>query len=127
MSVKRALWILLAICLLFPCSYALWLGMAFRDIWLRDGMVNAARAGDARTIEQLMSIGASPSPVGWEEHVTPLGGATQCGQVGVVRLLLRRGANVNERDDHRETALTLARRCRQAQIAQLLTNAGGHE
>jgi len=92
--------------------------------WLRDSMVFAARAGDNRQLSVLMMFGADPSPVGWEEHVTPLGGATQCGRAATVRFLLKHGADFRRTDDHRQTALEIARDCGQSDIATILEKAG---
>lgn len=71
--------------------------------FVRDELVEASRRGDAARVHVWVALGANPSRVGWEEHVTPLGAAAQAERADMVRLLLRLGANVNERDDHRQT------------------------
>jgi ankyrin repeat protein len=97
---------------------------AMYDISTRDGMVYAAYAGDNRQIANLMLFGADPSAVGWEEHFTPLGGATVSGRVATVRYLLSRGADINRRDDHGDTALDIARKRGQTEIVSILEKAG---
>lgn len=97
------------------------------DLYWRDDMVVAARTGDRDTMKWLMALGADPSMVGREEHLTPLGAAASMGQTEAVRLLLDHGADPNRRDDGRNTALTLAVQSGHPAIATMLRLARGHE
>ena len=118
---RTLLWVVLTFALV-AVSVALLIGPNY----VRDDLVEAARQGDTQRINLLLALGANPSRVGFEEHVTPLGAAAQSGRSDVVRLLLRKSANVNEKDDHQETALGIARRHGKTEIVRLLEAAGGH-
>ena len=121
--VRRILLATLAAVLLYV-GYGLY---NVNDNWRRDAIVWAAASGNGPQIVSLLAEGASPSQVGWEEHLTPQGAASATGHVTIVRLLLDSCANVNERDDSRTTALTYAKRRNLKRIAAMLIAAGGHE
>jgi ankyrin repeat protein len=91
---------------------------------MADGIWRAAREGDVGEVERL--VGQDPGLLdatdrcGW----TPLLRASREGHVGVVRLLLDKGAAVNEEDDDGYTALFFASSFGHTAVVRLLV-AGG--
>lgn len=57
--------------------------------------MNAAHAGNAEVVRDLLNRGANPNERSKDSHATPLIFAAAAGRVEVVRLLLARGANPN--------------------------------
>ncbi|MES2460668.1 MAG: hypothetical protein V4671_08785 [Armatimonadota bacterium] len=95
----------------------------------------AARRGNLAEMRFLLSAGADPSRVGWEEHFTPLGETVCSGNVAAARLLLGWGADPNAPNDAgmgRTAATTLTGTPdppgtpeTQAQVIALIRSAGG--
>jgi len=78
----------------------------------------AAAVGGEAEVRQLVAAGADVGAGGWWRG-TALGVAVVCGRVGVLRVLVELGADVNVHGD--ETTLTAAARCgREAAVAVLL-------
>lgn len=74
----------------------------------------------------LLEHGADPNMPN-SQGVTPLLAAAQSGKLEATRLLLARGAKVDEAGKMRHTPLYYARRHKHADVAALLQQAGGHE
>lgn len=70
-------------------------------------LADAARSGDVREIESILNQGVDVNAK--DKHSTsPLFAAVFWGRLGAVRVLLRHKANLNDKDNYGDTALTLA-------------------
>lgn len=77
--------------------------------------------GDAKMAKVLLDLGHAPDLGG---IVVPLAEASQQGDVGIVELLLARGANINAKGEEGETALMCAAFGGQLDIVKRLISAG---
>ena len=69
-------------------------------------LINAVKSGDLAKVKELLAESANPnSKTG---GVTPLVWASYKGQLGIVKLLLDSGANINAQDKDGDTALIAA-------------------
>jgi ankyrin repeat protein len=93
------------------------LATLWRTVFLNDDVYYGVRRGDAAEVERLLDRGASPDarPSG-RAGGTPLMWATAKGDLRIMRILLRRGADVNAD----EGGTTTLMRARTAEAAELL-------
>lgn len=98
-------------------------------------LVGACRTGDERSVEILLNLGAHPDggpdwitdAIGGkygDEFTSPLSCAAEQGHVGVMKLLLARGAHVDLLEGEGLTALALAVGSKQRASVALLLSAG---
>lgn len=85
---------------------------------------DAAMAGNMEEVLMRLNMGEDVNQKCYPRYSTPLHDATCCGRTEVVRVLLGRGANVNELDYKNSTPLKLATRYGQDDIVALLEAAG---
>ncbi|KAA0166988.1 hypothetical protein FNF28_02911 [Cafeteria roenbergensis] len=80
-------------------------------------LANASDIGNTAEVSRLLDAGA---PYG----KAPLIRASKNGHVGIVRMLLDRGASVDATDDHGRTALMWASCCGRVEIVRMLLDRG---
>ena len=89
----------------------------------------AAQLGDAAIVGLLLDAGEDPNrfnPPGTHAHSQPLHQAIAAGHLGVVQLLVERGARLDARDTvHHATPLAWAEYCEQPEIAAYLKSKTG--
>eukprot|EP00933_Yihiella_yeosuensis_P068793 TRINITY_DN7478_c0_g1_i1.p1 TRINITY_DN7478_c0_g1~~TRINITY_DN7478_c0_g1_i1.p1 ORF type:complete len:849 (-),score=233.49 TRINITY_DN7478_c0_g1_i1:260-2806(-) len=94
----------------------------------------AALQGNAEVLEELLdnppknedgSVGQIPDINAWDEkQIPPLGYATACGHLDLVKLLLKRGASVEGRDGQENTLLHYASGYGHLEVLKVLLEAG---
>ena len=89
-------------------------------------LIQAARNGDLRTVEELITIGIDPDWHGESSPETALCAASQAGHTDVVRLLLKHGAEVNLSINSSNTALTEASLAKHWDLARSLLDHGAN-
>jgi ankyrin repeat protein len=89
-------------------------------------LIDAAAEGDAVTVQKLLDSGASIDAHARDDW-TPVTTASREGKLGVVKLLLERGANVNTKEGGGHTALFWARKYQHRDVEEALLAAGGRE
>jgi len=88
---------------------------------------DAAMSGNVEEVIIRLNMGEDPNQKFYPRFSTPLHDAVCCGRQEVVRVLLERGAEVNELDYKNYTPLRLARRYGQEEIEQMLLSRGAKE
>lgn len=88
----------------------------------------AAQLGHPEIVALLIEAGEDPSrfnPRGTHAHSTPLHQAVCAGHLDVVKVLIEKGARIDNEDKiHRGTPLGWAKHCNQPEIAEYLHNLG---
>ena len=87
------------------------------------GLHVAIMYGHMETVKYLLGKNI-PVPRG---SLTPLMSAASSGQMDILRLLLDRGASINDTNPNGDTALSLARRSKQAAAIEMLLQNGAKE
>lgn len=87
-------------------------------------LFQAVKQGDEDRARDLLDSGVSIEARGYATQLTPLMEAAMSRQVGMARLLVSRGADVNAVNVDGRTALMTAALCGSTQIVQLLKEAG---
>merc|ERR1712184_142368 len=88
---------------------------------------DAAMSGNLEEVIIRLNMGEDPNQKFYPRFSTPLHDAVCCGRQEVVKILLERGANVNEIDYKDMTPLKLAIRYGQDEIAEMLSAKGAKE
>ncbi|XP_023323276.1 26S proteasome non-ATPase regulatory subunit 10 [Eurytemora carolleeae] len=88
---------------------------------------DAAMAGNLEEVLIRLNLGEDVNQKYYPRYSTPLHDAVCCGREEVCKLLIERGANVNELDYKNMTPLKLAKRYGQDAIEVMLTAAGAKE
>ena len=81
--------------------------------------------GDTDMFRQMVEVFGSDAlekREGWGNPMTALSYACRCGQIGIVKICLEKGARVNCRDDRNETPLIKAVQGRKSNILRLLVD-----
>lgn len=95
------------------------------DVGGKSPLFRAVMSGDLDTVQALLGGGASPNPPRSEMvSMSPLDWAITMGTPDMVRLLVERGANVNEMDPHGHTPLHRAAMKGNFEAARILLEAG---
>lgn len=98
-----------------------------RYLFLDEPLATAAAEGDLRTVNALLDRGASPDSRGVDGVRPAIVEAACSGASEVVKTLVQRGADVNQRDSEGRTALTRAREGGHSQIVKMLLASGAVE
>merc|ERR1711872_225511 len=88
---------------------------------------DAAMSGNLEEVLIRLNMGEDPNQKFYPRYSTPLHDAVCCGRQGIVKILLERGANVNELDYKNATPLKLAIRYGQDEIQEMLIARGAKE
>merc|ERR1711992_373594 len=88
---------------------------------------DAAMAGNVEEVLIRLNLGEDVNQKCYPRYSTPLHDAVCCGRQEIVKILLERGARVNELDYKNYTPLRLAKRYGQDEIEQLLLSRGAKE
>ncbi|KAA0145734.1 hypothetical protein FNF28_07816 [Cafeteria roenbergensis] len=88
-------------------------------------LADASDSGNTAEVSRLLDAGAPVNGM-WPTAYgkTPLIRASSNGHVGIVRMLLDRGASVDATDDHGRTALMWASCCGRVEIVRMLLDRG---
>jgi len=88
---------------------------------------DAAMAGNVEEVLIRLNLGEDVNQKCFPRYSTPLHDAVCCGRQEICRILIERGANVNELDYKNFTPLKLAKRYGQDEIEEMLVSAGAKE
>lgn len=88
---------------------------------------DAAMAGNLEEVIIRLNLGEDVNQKCFPRYSTPLHDAVCCGRQEVCRVLIDRGADVNELDYKNVTSLKLAKRYGQDEIVEMLIAAGAKE
>merc|ERR1711983_245993 len=88
---------------------------------------DAAMAGNVEEVLIRLNLGEDVNQKCYPRYSTPLHDAVCCGREEIVKILVERGANVNELDYKNMTPLKLAVRYGQDNIEELLRSKGAKE
>jgi len=88
---------------------------------------DAAMAGNVEEVIIRLNLGEDVNQKYYPRYSTPLHDAVCCGRQEICKILIERGANVNELDYKNFTPLKLAKRYGQEEIEQMLLAAGAKE
>jgi len=87
----------------------------------------ACMAGNVEEVKMRLNMGEDVNQKYYPRYSTPLHDSVCCGRTEIVKILLSKGANVNELDYKDSTPLKLAVRYGQEDIETLLRAAGAKE
>ncbi|GMH36829.1 hypothetical protein BSKO_04702 [Bryopsis sp. KO-2023] len=93
---------------------------------LNRDLFDAARSGDSEKVKELLSKGADPSSTHGDFNSTPLVSAAFNGHVGIVEMLIEKGANVDTQNNRGVSALFLAAQEGHLDVAKVLVEAGAN-